>query len=174
MTREQALAVLGLGTSPTRDEVEQAYRELAQMLHPDKYDSSPRMRERAERQMAQLNDARRVLLDDDPAAPRRRRAQTSPAAKASAAETARLVVVQNMRTLSGVRRNARIMLIVGLVGILVAARLRGTARALGFSICLWLAVWGAVDMIRAGRDLSLLRKRERELAAERDAARSEV
>ena len=62
------------------------------------------------------------------------------------------------------------MLVVGLIGLIVSVRLRGTPRTLGFSICMWLAVWGAVDMIRASKELSFLRQREKELARERKEA----
>ena len=35
MTREEALTALGLEGDATQDEITAAYRELAQMLHPD-------------------------------------------------------------------------------------------------------------------------------------------
>ena len=62
MTRDEALSVLGLKSGATRDEVRLAYRELAQMLHPDKFGSNKRLRERAEQQMRAINEARDVLL----------------------------------------------------------------------------------------------------------------
>ena len=62
MTQEEALTALGLEGDATQDEITAAYRELAQMLHPDKYGKSKRLRERAEQQMRVINEARDVLL----------------------------------------------------------------------------------------------------------------
>lgn len=62
MTREEALTALGLDGDATQDEITAAYRELAQMLHPDKYGTSKRLRERAEQQMRVINKARDTLL----------------------------------------------------------------------------------------------------------------
>ena len=62
MTREEALTALGLEGDATQDEITAAYRELAQMLHPDKYGKSKRLRERAEQQMRVINEARDTLL----------------------------------------------------------------------------------------------------------------
>ena len=179
VTRQEALHMLGLAEGASREDIAAAHRELAQMLHPDKYGDSPRLQKRAEAQMRSINEARDVLLGSraeksswpGPASASSANAQAFRSrARAQAAETARLVVVQNMRTLSGTRRNARIMLVVGLIGLIVSVRLRGTPRTLGFSICMWLAVWGAVDMIRASKELSFLRQREKELARERKEA----
>lgn len=61
MTRAEALQVLGLQEGASRDEVAAAYRELAQMLHPDKYGENKRLRARAEQQMRRINEAHDVL-----------------------------------------------------------------------------------------------------------------
>ena len=62
MTRDEALNVLGLAAGASREEISAAYRELAQMLHPDKYGDNKRLRARAEQQMRAINEARDVLL----------------------------------------------------------------------------------------------------------------
>ncbi len=54
MTREQALAVLGLGTNPDRQEIIDAHRRLMAKIHPDKGGSTYLAQ--------QLNEAKRVLL----------------------------------------------------------------------------------------------------------------
>ena len=79
MTREEALTALGLEGDATQDEITAAYRELAQMLHPDKYGTSKRLRERAEQQMRVINEARDTLLRGRAA---RRPASTSAVATA--------------------------------------------------------------------------------------------
>lgn len=54
MTRQEALAVLGLGERATRDEIVKAHRRLMQKMHPDRGGS--------EYLAARLNEARDVLL----------------------------------------------------------------------------------------------------------------
>ena len=54
MTREQALAVLGLEANPTRQQVIDAHRRLMAKIHPDKGGSTFLAQ--------QLNDAKRVLV----------------------------------------------------------------------------------------------------------------
>ena len=54
MTREQALAVLGLEADPTRQQVVDAHRRLMARVHPDKGGSTHLAQ--------QLNEAKRVLL----------------------------------------------------------------------------------------------------------------
>ena len=62
MTRDEAWQVLGLAEGASREEVSLAYRELAQMLHSDKFGENKRLRARAEQQMRRINEARDVLL----------------------------------------------------------------------------------------------------------------
>ena len=54
MTREQALAVLGLKANPTRAEIIEAHRHLMGKIHPDKGGSTYLAQ--------QLNEAKQVLL----------------------------------------------------------------------------------------------------------------
>lgn len=56
MTRDQAIAILGLGLAPTSEEVIAAHRRLMQKLHPDRGGSTYLAQ--------QLNEAKRRLLDD--------------------------------------------------------------------------------------------------------------
>ena len=177
MTREEALTALGLEGDATQDEITAAYRELAQMLHPDKYGKSKRLRERAEQQMRVINEARDVLLRGRTG--RRSVSATTTAqdiymeasARARAAETARLAVVTSLRTMNE-RRHGRItMLIISLVVALVSSRLRGTVGALAFSISSMLVVWGGVDVVMLGNQIRVLKQRSLELLRTRDRAR---
>lgn len=182
MTRDEALSVLGLSSEAGREDITAAYRELAQMLHPDKYGDNKRLRERAERQMRSINEARDVLLKGArktsshaatvSQSDRGARIRTAAAARAQAAETARLTVVAQIRTLSESRHRAVTFLIIGLIGMLIASRMRGTLRVLGFPICSTLAIWGIVDIVNATGQLGVLRRRARELQSDRDAARA--
>ena len=182
MTRDEALSVLGLTSDAGREDIIAAYRELAQMLHPDKYGDSKRLRERAERQMRSINEARDVLLKGARRASSRAttasqddrdaRLRAAAAARAQAAETARLTVVAQMRTLGESSHRAFTFLVIGLIGMLISSRMRGSLRLLGFPICSTLVVWGIVDIVNASGQLGVLRKRARELQSDRDAARA--
>lgn len=179
MTRDEALRVLGLPGGASCDDITTAYRELAQMLHPDKYGNNKRLRDRAERQMASINEARDTLLKNirsagpvkTPPSPNDR-LRAAAAARAQAAETARLTVVANIRTLGETRRRAMAFLVIGLVGVLIASRIRGSLRIVGFPICSTLVVWGIVDIVNVTGQLGVLRRRARELQSDRDAARA--
>lgn len=183
MTRDEALNVLGLQPGATREEVNVVYRELAQMLHPDKFGGNKRLRERAEQQMRRINEARDTLLKGGPSRSRRRSsgasaAPDSPAsiafeatARANAAETARLTVVAQLRTMRERRRSMLAMLGVAALVMAVCSRLRGTVGTLAFSVASMLVVWGAVDSFILTGQIDTLRKRSIELLRARDAAR---
>ena len=127
MTREEALRVLGLKSDATPSEVQVAYRELAQMLHPDKFGDNKRLRERAEQQMRTINEARDVLM-------------------------------KGSRASSGAARPGR--------GSKTSRR-----RDMTPSIATMLVVWGVVDVVSMGTQVSALESRSRDLLQARDAAR---
>jgi hypothetical protein len=62
MTREEALRILGLEGDSTEADVKLAYKEMAQILHPDKFANNKRLSERASEQFKRVNEAREVLL----------------------------------------------------------------------------------------------------------------
>ena len=128
MTRDEAWQVLGLAEGASREEVSLAYRELAQMLHPDKFGENKRLRARAEQQMRRINEARDVLLkgggraSHSGARPRGgarsgsgrggaasanspEQIRLEAEARVRAAETARLTVVAQARTMRERRRS---------------------------------------------------------------------
>lgn len=184
MTRDEALSVLGLKPGATAKEIAAAHRELAQMLHPDKYGDNKRLRDRAEQQMRSINQARDVLLKGAPARSRSRASSARPhtreatpeaiafeaEARANAAETARLSVVAQLRTLRERRRSMLTMLAIAALVAFVCLRLRDTLGMFVSSISSMLVVWGAVDAVMLSSQISALRERSRELLRTRDAA----
>lgn len=182
MTRDEAAAVLGVEAGSSVAEVRAAYRELAQMLHPDKYGDNKRLRARAEQQMRAVNEARDVLLGKAAAAGAARAraraaAPTEPediafeaTARARAAEVARLAVAAQLRTLVERRHGVATLLGISLLAALVCSRLRGTVGALGFSVSSMLLVWSAVDTVSLGNQIGVLRRRSLELTRTRDRA----
>ena len=181
MTRDEALSVLGLKPDASRDQIAIAYRELVQMLHPDKYGDNKRLRARAEQQMRAINEARDVLLKGERTSRRpspATAAATSPAAiayeataRANAAETARLSVVADARTLRERRRSMLTMAAIAAVVAFLFSRLRGGFGATIFSIGSMVAVWGVVDAALLSSQIDALQKRSRELLQARDTAR---
>ena len=182
MTRDEAAAVLGVEAGSSAAEVRAAYRELAQMLHPDKYGENKRLRARAEQQMRAVNEARDVLLGKAAAAGAARAraraaAPTEPediafeaTARARAAEVARLAVAAQLRTLVERRHGVVTLLGISLLAALVCSRLRGTVGALGFSVSSMLLVWSAVDTVSLSNQIGVLRRRSLELTRTRDRA----
>lgn len=181
MTRDEALSVLGLKSDASRDQIAIAYRELVQMLHPDKYGDNKRLRARAEQQMRAINEARDVLLKGTRTSRRPSSATASAAspaaiayeatARANAAETARLSVVADARTLRERRRSMLTMAAIAAVVAFLFSRLRGGFGATIFSIGSMAAVWGVVDAALLSSQIDALQKRSRELLQARDAAR---
>lgn len=187
MTRDEALSVLGLEPGSSRAEILAAYRELAQMLHPDKFGENKRLRARAEQQMKRINEARDVLLkaagtgSRERSAPRRGGsvpADSSPKtilfearARARAAETARLAVVAQLRTMRERRRSMLVMAGVAAITTFLFLRVRGGLGAMIASIASMVAVWGVVDAVMLSSQVEALKTRARELLQTRDAAR---
>jgi hypothetical protein len=60
----EALEVLALRPGATPVEVKEAYRDLVKVWHPDRFGGDPRLRQKAEDKLKQLNDAYRVLRAD--------------------------------------------------------------------------------------------------------------
>ncbi|MCR5582393.1 MAG: DnaJ domain-containing protein, partial [Eggerthellaceae bacterium] len=50
MNRAEALRLLGLDDDATLDEIKTAYKETAQILHPDKFAGNRKLQKRAEEQ----------------------------------------------------------------------------------------------------------------------------
>lgn len=56
-----ALNILELPPSATREDVRRAYRELAKVWHPDRFQGDERLRQKAEGKLKDINEAYRVL-----------------------------------------------------------------------------------------------------------------
>jgi len=59
---EHPLAVLGLSAGATVDEIKQAFRDLAQVWHPDRFAHDARLRAKAEDKFKQINAAYQTLM----------------------------------------------------------------------------------------------------------------
>lgn len=63
MQRDEALRILGLPQGATDKEIKLAYKECAQILHPDKYASDPKLQHRATEQFKTLQEAYDTLMN---------------------------------------------------------------------------------------------------------------
>jgi hypothetical protein len=64
----QAYRLLGLAPGASLEDVKTAYRDLAQVWHPDRFPDNARLREKAEVNLRRINEAYTVLRDHHPAA----------------------------------------------------------------------------------------------------------
>ncbi|HLL75978.1 MAG TPA: DnaJ domain-containing protein [Pyrinomonadaceae bacterium] len=67
--REGCLRVLGLGPTASAQEIKAAYRDLAKVWHPDRFSHDPRLQQKAQEQLKEINEAYRRLAAGDYAAP---------------------------------------------------------------------------------------------------------
>lgn len=70
MTRDikRAYRILGLPPGASSDEVKSAYRDLAQVWHPDRFSHSDRLQEKAQINLKRINEAFQTLKDYQPPA----------------------------------------------------------------------------------------------------------
>lgn len=64
MYRDEALRVLGLEEGASEEDIKLAYKEMAQILHPDKFNANQKLKDRATEQFKQVNEAREILLSN--------------------------------------------------------------------------------------------------------------
>lgn len=193
MKKSEALDILGLSDGATDDAVKQAHRKLVIAHHPDKFPLGSKEREDAEEFTKRINEARDVLLkgggraSHSGARPRGgarsgsgrggaasanspEQIRLEAEARVRAAETARLTVVAQARTMRERRRSMGMLAGGAAIVMLLCSRMRGTIGMLAFSVASMLVVWGIVDVVSLSGQISVLQKRSAELLRQRDAA----
>lgn len=71
MTYDEALRLMGLEESANEEDIKIAYREMSQILHPDRFNNNEKLRDRATEQFKLLNEARDMLLSGKKGSSRR-------------------------------------------------------------------------------------------------------
>jgi hypothetical protein len=66
VTPDSALEILGLERNASKAEIKQAYRDLAKIYHPDRFQDDPRVRAKAEATFKQVNTAYEALKSYSP------------------------------------------------------------------------------------------------------------
>lgn len=62
MSRERCLEALGLAPGASAQELKAAYRDMAKVWHPDRFTHDPRLQQKAQERLKEINDAYRQLL----------------------------------------------------------------------------------------------------------------
>lgn len=62
MNIKECCRILGITPDTSINEMHQAYRDLVLVWHPDKYVNNPRLRDKAEKQLKQINMAYDMLI----------------------------------------------------------------------------------------------------------------
>jgi DnaJ-class molecular chaperone len=61
MSVERASEILEVPPAASREEIHQAYKDMAAIWHPDRFVHNPRLRMKAEQRLKEINMAREVL-----------------------------------------------------------------------------------------------------------------
>ncbi|WP_139651383.1 J domain-containing protein [Raoultibacter phocaeensis] len=177
MNRLEALRILGLDEDATVDDIKTAYKETAQILHPDRFATNKKLQERATEQFKNLQEAYEYLTSGKGA--RGARASGSPSQRSSgySAESqlearlagiaaARVQLVAQRDVVLDERRNGILMTVIGGIVALFTGRrpfgLFGVVAAIASAA----AVWGIVSIVSAQRTLNNLDEHIQELNAE--------
>lgn len=153
MNRIEALRILGLDEDATLEDVKTAYKEMAQILHPDRFASKKKLQDRATEQFKLMQEAYDFLLDDKLGGKRRKgtpqaNRSYSPSneyeARLAGIAAARIQLVAQRDMVLDERRNA---LIIGIIGGIVAVLLR--RMPVGLALGTTAVVWGVIKLISA-------------------------
>ena len=177
MNRNEALRVLGLDEDATPEEVKAAYKEMAQILHPDRFASNKKLQDRATEQFKNLQEAYDLLTSGPASAkaagkagPGRGGAARNPTAREYEARmaglaAARAQLVAQRDTLLDERRNALIFLGIGAV-LCVFLHNYTVVVALGSTA----VIWGIVRTANIQSTLRTLDEHIRQIAQEQKQA----
>lgn len=179
MNRREALRILGLDEDATAADIKTAYKETAQILHPDRFEGNKKLQERATEQFKNLQEAYHFLTsgkgsrssDGKRTRPRTGASRThaQEAAARIAGIAAARVQLTAQRDLAGdERRSGLAMVAIGGIAALIGSRrpwgLFGVIAAIGTTA----AIWGIVKVVSAQRTIALIDERLAELADERE------
>lgn len=171
MNRSEALRILGLGEDATSEDVKIAYRETAQILHPDRFASNKKLQERATEQFKNLQEAYDVLTSGKASrASSQRRASSYGEAEIEARlagiSAARTQLLAQRDVALDERKSGALMLGIGALVALAFGRKLGVLAVVA-SIGVAAAVWGVVKMVNAQKTASILNEHLSELAKEK-------
>lgn len=182
MNRSEALRILGLDADASPEDIKAAYREMAQILHPDRFAGNKKLQDRATEQFKTLQEAYDVLTGKraSQASSRATAADRASAgaryaglseereveARLAGIAAARVQLAAQRDALSDERRAGLGFLVVGGIVALVCGR-RPTGLFLAVTgLATAAALWGAVQVVSSQRSIAALDARLSELASE--------
>lgn len=182
MNRSEALRILGLDAAASPEDIKAAYREMAQILHPDRFAGNKKLQDRATEQFKTLQEAYDVLTGKRASQASSRAAAADRAgagaryaglseereveARLAGIAAARVQLAAQRDALSDERRAGLGFLVVGGIVALVCGR-RPTGLFLAVTgLATAAALWGAVQVISSQRSIAALDARLSELASE--------
>ncbi len=183
MNRTEALRILGLDEDATPEDIKSAYKETAQILHPDRFASNKKLQDRATEQFKNLQEAYEYLTSGRGARGSRGSAGPSRASTAASTLEARMAGIAAARTqlvkqrdvVYDERRNGIAMTAIGAIVALLAGRRPFGILGIVAAIASAAAVWGIVQIVSSQRTISTLNehidelnKEERRLGEELD------
>jgi len=169
MNRIEALRILGLNEEATTDDIKTAYKEVAQILHPDRFGSSKKLQDRATEQFKNLQEAYDFLTSgkagnsqpSSSGACRRYSAAQEYEARLAGISAAKTQLVAQRDAALDERRNGLILLVAGAALCLFLRRFP-PALALGSTIL----IWGIVKTVSTLSTLKNLDEHIKQLSAE--------
>lgn len=174
MNRTEALRILGLPADASPEDIKAAYRETAQILHPDRFAGNKKLQERATEQFKNLQEAYESLMgkkSDGHRASRPRPSGLSEEreieAKLAGIAAARVQLAAQRDALGDERRTGIGFALMGaLVALVCARRPAGLLLALA-GLASAAAVWGVIQVVSAQRGISSLDARLKQLTDEK-------
>lgn len=185
MNRLEALHILGLGDDATADEIKTAYKESAQILHPDKFATNKKLQDRATEQFKNLQEAYSYLTSgrgskgtaagaSGRASAAHEGSRANIEARLAGIAAARAQLVAHRDEVYDERRNGFIMIVVGAIVALITVRrpmgLFGMLAAAGTTA----VVWGVVQVTSSGKTIDTLNAHLRKLNQEKKALLAEL
>ncbi len=184
MNRLEALHILGLGDEASLEEIKAAYKESAQIMHPDRFATSKKLQDRATEQFKNLQAAYEYLTSGKGARSKASACSRSGRVGMSAEDeirarlagiaAARAQLVAQRDAANDERRNGMIMAGIGAVAALLTFRrpfgLFGLVAAAGTAAL----VWGIVQTVSAGKTVDTLNEHLRKLGAEKKKLTAEL
>lgn len=180
MNQAEALRILGLDEDATADDIKTAYKETAQILHPDKFATNKKLQERATEQFKNLQEAYEYLTSGKGSRKNSARGASvasKPGAQGYTAESqlearlagiaaARVQLVKQRDVVYDERRNGIAMAAIGAIVALFAGRKPFGLLGIVAGIASAAAIWGIVQVVSAQRTMSTLDEHIAELNAE--------
>lgn len=177
MNRQEALRTLGLDEDATDEDIAIAYKESAQIMHPDRFAGKPKLQKRATEQFKNLQEAYAFLKDHGAkgagSAGGGRRASASREdeleARLAGIQAARTQLVAQRDALFDSRRNGLTMLVVGGLIAIFMRRIVWLAGIAGTA-----AVWGLIEVVSTTQNINSLSDRLDELTKEKKKILQEI